>query len=370
MTWTFFFLAGYYGILFVYLFVLILLLFILKKDRPASSYSGHHQPFVSILIAARNEEDNILACLQAVAALSWPADKFEVLIGDDQSDDKTGELVQAFIRDKKNFHLYRIEENLGNAKGKANVLANLARKAKGEFFFITDADIRVPQYWIQSLLANHGNKIGIVSGATRMEEDSFFAYCQSVDWVYGFSMIKTASDCGIPVSAVGNNMMIAAEAYRSTGGYEKIPFSVTEDHALFMETLKQGWTYKNMMSPDCLAVTKPMASVRELLAQRKRWMQGAVQVPLPLLLFLFLQSLFLPIAIAGVLFFPFYGSIFWIIKIVLQQFFIILSFRKIQRPYHVLKGLFSYEFYCGLLSPLVLLSYCIPTKVRWKGRVY
>ncbi len=369
MNWMFFVLTGYYCILLVYLLVLLILFFTRKKDNPAAAFAGE-QPFISVLVAARNEEDNILSCLEALAALSWPSDRLEVLIGDDQSEDRTAEVVQQFIASSPHFHLYSIRENLGVAKGKANVLANLARKAKGEFFFITDADIRVPSQWIQSLLANREKSMGIVSGATRMEEHSFFSYCQSVDWVYGFSMIKTASDAGIPVSAVGNNMMISAEAYRSTGGYEKIPFSVTEDHALFVETLKQGWGYKNLMSPDCLAVTKPVASLAKLLVQRKRWMQGAVKVPFVLLLFLFLQSLFLPAALIGICFFPWYGSILWAIKVVLQQTIILFSFRRLQQPYDVWKGLVSYELYSGLLSPLVLFYYLLPTKVKWKGRQY
>ncbi len=369
MISAFYWFCIYFALLFSYLIILIFLIHYLKADRPAHTFKGE-LPFISILIAARNEEEIILSCLRSVEALSWPSDKLEVLIGDDQSTDSTAERVSEFIKDKKNFRLIRIETTMGKAKGKANVLAHLARQANGAFYFITDADINVPVNWIQSLMANSAPSIGIVSGVTKMKVATFFDYCQSIDWVYGFSMIKTASDCNIPVSAVGNNMMIQASAYKSTGGYEHIPFSVTEDHALFVAVRKHNWQYKNLMSYDCMATTEPVASLSKLLAQRKRWMQGAVKVPFVLLLFLFLQALFIPVVLMCLYFFPLYGIIFWGFKLVLQQYFIVISFRKIRQPYQVLKGALAYEVYSGLLSPLVLLNYLIPTKVKWKGRTY
>lgn len=369
MTMTFYFFLSYYLLLLFFLLLLNILQNVLKKDNKADTFQKE-KPFISILIAARNEESNILSCLQAVAGLSWPAEKLEVLVGDDQSSDKTGELVKNFIKDKPNFKIFRIEKNLGKARGKANVLAHLAREAKGSFFFITDADVRVPSSWIQSLLANCEGKQVIVSGATYMEANSLFGYCQSIDWVYGFNMIKVASDCGIPVSSAGNNMMISAQAYFDTGGYENIPFSVTEDHALFIAALKEGWDYKNTMNQDCLALTNPMSSPAKLLKQRKRWMQGAVKVPFVLVLFLLLQAVFLPVAIAGLFHFPVLTLAAWGFKLLLQQLFLFFSFRQIRRPYQIWKGALLYELYSGILSPLVLLYYLIPMKVEWKGRRY
>jgi cellulose synthase/poly-beta-1,6-N-acetylglucosamine synthase-like glycosyltransferase len=60
----------------------------------------------SILIAARNEEDTILRCLQAIERLNYPPDRYEVLIGNDQSEDKTGLIIENFIRDKPQFRLF------------------------------------------------------------------------------------------------------------------------------------------------------------------------------------------------------------------------------------------------------------------------
>jgi cellulose synthase/poly-beta-1,6-N-acetylglucosamine synthase-like glycosyltransferase len=368
MSILFYFLIAYFFILFGYLITLILLLTNLKKDKTPDTYTSY--PFISILIAARNEEDNIIACLEAIAALSWPTDKLEVLIGNDLSTDQTEMLVLDFIKDKNNFHLITITQTIGEAKGKANVLAHLTLKAKGAFFFFTDADIQVPKKWIQSLLANHEENMGIVSGVTKTGGNSLFQYCQRLDWIYAFGMIKVASEHNIPVSAVGNNMMISRKAYESTGGYAKIPFSVTEDLQLFLESLKKGWKYKNLMSSDSLAVSKPVESFLKLLSQRKRWTKGAMKLPAVLLLFLFVQALFVPVILTTIFIFPILGLSFWVLKILLQQCCVFISFRKIREEYSVWKGFLAYEIYSGLFSIMVLLVSFIPTKVKWKGREY
>jgi cellulose synthase/poly-beta-1,6-N-acetylglucosamine synthase-like glycosyltransferase len=368
MNILFYILLIYFFILFGYQIVFIFLLIFLKEDKPAATPTSY--PFISIMVAARNEENNILSCLEAIASLSWPMDKMEVLIGNDQSTDQTEKIISGFIKNKTNFRLIQIEKNIGNAKGKANVLATLANDAKGDFFFFTDADIVVPKNWVQSLLANHNEKIGIVSGATKTTDKTLFHYCQDLDWVYAFGMVKIASDCNIPVSAVGNNMMISRKAYESTGGYGVIPFSVTEDLQLFLETLKKGWKYKNLMSPDSLAASKPLSSFLQLISQRRRWTQGAMQLPFALLLFLFVQALFIPVIAVTLCQFPIVGACFWFAKIILQQICIYLSFKKIGENYAVWKGFLIYEIYSGLFAIVVLVAYFIPGKVKWKGREY
>ncbi len=368
MSILLYFILVYFSILLTYLIVLIFLISTLKIDNSADSFI--EQPYISILIAARNEEENILACLESIEKIEWPNEKFEVLVGNDQSSDRTAQIVLEFIKDKNNYRLITIDRTHGLAKGKANVLAVLAKEAKGSLFFITDADIRVPKKWIQSLLANYNEKIGIVSGATITKGTSVFHDCQSLDWVYGFGMIKVVSDYSIPVSAVGNNMMISRVAYESTGGYEKIPFSVTEDFQLFIETLKRGWSYKNLMSTDSLAVSEPIQTFFKLLIQRKRWMKGAVRVPLILLCFLFLQALFLPLLIITLCYFPILGFSFWLIKIGLKQIFIFYSYKRINEKFPFFKSVFVFEIYSAALSFIVLIVYFIPTKVKWKGREY
>lgn len=356
-------------VFFAIYFLSLLLLLINFPSKETVSFNSHHDwPVVSVLVAARNEEAVIKDCLLALAALDYPELKLEVLIGNDQSEDNTAQIVLDFIEGRKNFRLINIKEATGSVRGKANVLAQLAREAKGNYFFITDADIKVPPSWVKSILQSFRPDCGIVSGVTIADGGTFFAKFQALDWLFAFGMVKVASDLNIPVTAVGNNMAISRKAYESTGGYEKIPFSVTEDFQLFVETLKKGWSYRNLLDKDVLAVTAPVSTFKGLLSQRKRWMQGAVKLPFILVLFLTLQALFFSAVAALIVFSPLAGAAIWAIKILLQHVFIRLTSGRVSFSINQWKYFLPYEIYSGLLSVSLLIFFLLPGPVKWKGR--
>jgi cellulose synthase/poly-beta-1,6-N-acetylglucosamine synthase-like glycosyltransferase len=326
-------------------------------------------PRVSVLIAARNEETTILSCLKAVAGLSYPPELIDVWIGNDASEDNTREVVQNFIRDKPQFHLVDITDNLGRARGKANVLAHLARSARGEFFFITDADVQVPPQWIESILVAWQPGIGVITGVTSVEGTRLFHHLQAVDWIQGLGMIKAVSDRNIPVTTTGNNMMVTREAYQATGGYEQLPFSITEDFALFRAIISGGYGFKNLLTSDVLAFTGPVNTLREWLQQRKRWMHGAMQLPWYLVFALMAQALLFPALLVGLFFYPVAVLLIWAGKTGVQSVIIRQMLRKLQQP-HLVKYLPLFELYNSLLSMLLVVYYFMPLPVRWKGRKY
>ncbi|MCU0430372.1 MAG: glycosyltransferase [Cytophagaceae bacterium] len=358
----------YWSLLLCSLWLLVVLHFITNGTK----HPKQHQevPLVSILVAARNEEDNLEMCLQALLQLDYPFDRLEIWIGNDASTDCTELILQRYAHLFSHIQYINITDTVGLAKGKANVLAQLARKAKGDYFFITDADIQVPTTWIQSLLEAFTPQTGIVSGCTSSQPIHWLGKAQQLDWLYAFGMVRIVSDWNLPVSAVGNNMAIRRKAYEDTGGYEAIPFSVTEDQALFLETIKHGWKFKNLMNSSCLALTQPIHNWSALLKQRRRWMQGAMKLPLVLLFVLFLQGLVLPALFLGFWFMPVFTLFAWILKIGFQQMFMRMCFKRVGLRYHLWLHTVLFEWYSLVLSPLVILQYLFIRKVEWKGRVY
>ncbi|MFL5728939.1 MAG: glycosyltransferase [Cytophagaceae bacterium] len=366
MSWLLIVLSIYFSI-FLFFILLQIFLYILRCRDVKTAYE--ETPFVSVLLAARNEEKNIIECLDALAKLDYPSTHLEILVGNDHSEDITGTLASAFISDKSNFRLFNIGPNLGLARGKANVLAQLAHEAKGEFYFITDADIAVPKNWIREMLSYYKPGLGTISGFSLIKDRSLLSSFQNLEWIFAFGMVKVSSEVNVPVSAVGNNMFITREAYWSTGGYENIPFSVTEDFELFRQTLKKGWGYKNLANEAVLAYSKPMTSFGRILSQRKRWMQGAVQLPWLMVSFLTVQALFLPFILATCIFYPVAGLCLWTAKLVLQNLFNYIFLKRIKQKTDILIYALPFEFYSGILSVCLLIYFMIPG-VRWKGREF
>ncbi|WP_205503898.1 glycosyltransferase [Rufibacter psychrotolerans] len=357
------FLALYFG-----LFVVLLALWWGRRPAPVPPLSNY--PKVSILIAARNEEANILACLEALDRLDYPKDKLEVLVGDDRSTDDTYRLVIEYGKTHPFVSCYKITQTLPGTKGKANVLAQLAHHATTNFFFITDADIQVPPHWVETLLRQVQPQTGIVTGITTTTGSRLFDRLQTLDWLYNLGLMQVVADRGVPVSTMGNNMLVTRQAYEAVGGFEGIPFSITEDVQLFRQVVARGFTTANVYQAEAMALSAPAPDGLTFLHQRRRWMRGSVHLPWYMLLLFVLHSSYYPVWL------PFFLHTSWGVaaavfgaKLVLQSGFVHLCLRRVGQKTRWLDLLWL-ELYLLVSSLVLIVFFFLPVKIRWKGRQY
>ena len=94
-------------------------------------------PQMSILVSAFNEEAVIAEKIESVFKSNYPLDKFELLIGSDNSDDTTNEIIQSYAEKHPNliFNAY------SKRRGKQNVVNDLFRLSKGSILILTDANV-------------------------------------------------------------------------------------------------------------------------------------------------------------------------------------------------------------------------------------
>ncbi|RNI27439.1 glycosyltransferase [Rufibacter immobilis] len=355
-------------VLYFVLFVLLLGLWWFREERPIPPLAEF--PSVSILIAARNEEEHIITCLQAIDRLHYPKEKLEVLVGDDRSTDRTRALVEAYQQQFPYVRCHAITYDVPGTKGKANVLAQLARLATSNFFFITDADIEVSPLWVETLLRQVTDRTGIVTGITTTKGSGLFNRLQTLDWLYNLGLMQVVADRGVAVSTMGNNMLVAREAYEAVGGFESIPFSVTEDVQLFKQVLQKGYKTANVYSAQVLALSLPAPNVMTLLHQRRRWMRGSVHLPWYMLLLFVLHSAYYPVWLP---FFLHTSVEIWLgifcAKVVVQGLFVHLCLRRVGRKTNW-PDLFLLEIYLLVSGFILIIYFFLPVKIRWKGRLY
>ena len=328
-------------------------------------------PRVSILIAARDEETALPRCLASLRALDYPAELLEILVGDDASTDRTAAVAEAAMRGfAGQFRVVPIVDTLGWARGKANVLAHLTRQATTDFFFITDADISLPRTWVAGLLAHAAPGVGTVTGITAVGGPRVFHRLQGIDWLLSLSLVQVVSDLGRPVTAMGNNMLVTRTAYAATGGYEVLPFSVTEDYALFRAVMAAGFGFRQVFSAQVRADSLPMPTWAALLRQRRRWLRGVAGLPLRLRLeLLFFSGWWL--ALAGVVWVagPGLGLGIWGTKVLVQGVLAHFAHRRAGlRPRWALLPFF--ELYTLALTGAILGFQLFGRAVVWKGRHY
>jgi cellulose synthase/poly-beta-1,6-N-acetylglucosamine synthase-like glycosyltransferase len=327
-------------------------------------------PRVAVLVPARNEANNILDCLESLVKLNYPKEQLEIWIGNDASTDQTALLVQSYANQYAHIHLYEVTDNLGSAKAKGNVLAHLVNECTAEYIFVTDADIVVSPDWIAHLLPFLcQEKMGMVSGTTVVDGNSFFEKWQGLEWTLGNGHIIGLDRLGLKSTAVGNNMAFTRTAYLATGGYAQMPFSVTEDFQLFKAIRKCGFATQNLIEPRSLNLSKAQTEMRKLLHQRKRWLQGAQGLPWYWLLIFLLQALFYPVVLVLLFMHWVLAVKLWVAKVLVQTVFVLLIAQRLRLKIHW-PTLVLFEAYSLLMQFLMLGFYVLPVKMDWKERKY
>ncbi len=329
-------------------------------------------PMISIVVAARNEEKNIERCIDSLLKLDYPKDKIEILIGNDASQDKTGEILDRLEKEHPELQIFNIEQPHLAQKpvlltGKQFVLSELCSKTKGTYLAFTDADIQVPSTWLKSMVVEmeQDANVAIVSGITSIRRAPF----QSLEWIEALAKIKTLSDYNIPVTALGNNMMVRKSAYDSIGGYQSLEPSAVEDFALFQQLTKEaGYGFKILYDEKIKALSERPGGFLLYLMQRKRWIKGAVRLPWQIKWVLILQMLYYPTC--GVLFYlkpELAWPLFWS-KYSIQTLYLALLSFKIRIRISIFALLF-YEFFACITMFLHAVFFVLPIPLKWKGRV-
>jgi len=327
-------------------------------------------PTASIIVAARNEQDNIKKCLDSLAKLDYPENKLEVILVDDDSSDKTYSIIQDFIIGKPSFTLIKAEKDFGDTKGKARAIANAIEIAKGEIILTTDADCTVSRMWAATIAGYYKDEVVMVCGYTDQRGKSLFDKVQDMDFIYLLTIGGGSINLGKPLSAIGNNMSYRKSAYHSVGGYENIPFSVTEDFQLLMAINKlEGKKIIFPADPGSLVTSEPCKNWKTLFQQKRRWAIGGLKSTIGNLLIIS-TGFWVPFLIWFV---PFFYSptvlYLLLLKIFTDLFLVYFMYKRLQLKFNIMYFI-SFQIYQTLYFTLVGISLLFSKKVIWKGREF
>lgn len=257
--------------------LLILRIGLNRADR--ISVRESYTPRISIIVAARNEEDFIGDCVHSLLKVDYPKDSLEIIIVNDGSTDRTAEIVTSIAKDNSHIQLVSSIPGSGNLKGKANALDQGIAQSTGEILMFTDADCTVQSSWVKETIKYFTPEVGIVGGYTILEAHRTFEGIQTLDWLFLFSLASAAIGWNKPLTVIGNNLSMTRKAYQKTGGYDAIPFSVTEDYAIVQAVLSRtAYSVRFPLNPKSTIVSKACQSFAHLYRQKQRWGVGGLDM--------------------------------------------------------------------------------------------
>ncbi|MCA9734358.1 MAG: glycosyltransferase [Deferribacteres bacterium] len=366
----------YLSALIIVLYVLLsaLIIFSIRRQKEATAKDTSELPTVSLVIAARNEEENLPALFTSLKMLDYPAHLLEIILIDDGSIDQTRKIAEAQQAALPHLHVISPEKKYPNLNGKANALHNAILQAKGKFIAITDADCSLPPTWLQAHIGHYDEQTAMVGGITittkTEDEKRLFYQMQAHDWLYLLGSGSAAADLGFPLSIIGNNMSFRREAYFAIGGYEKIGFSLVEDFALMRALQLDGKQIKLCANKKMLVSSAPSPDLHSFLIQRKRWATGGKDVSLIAkgIIILGFAGKLLPFLLfaAG----KFMTGFFSAGIVFLADLLILKSIRDKLQHHRMLDHAWLYPFFTVFYSLLMVPFFFFGKEVKWKGRVY
>ncbi len=145
------------AVVIIFALVQLLVSFTNLLSAGIKQYDDHNQDsLVSVLIPARNEENNIRKILNDLKHQDYR--NIEILVYDDHSEDHTAEAVSQMKKNDSRITLVSAEELPSGWLGKNHACNILAGRASGRYFLFLDADVRIGTKLIGQMLAFSGKK--------------------------------------------------------------------------------------------------------------------------------------------------------------------------------------------------------------------
>jgi len=357
----------------LFLYALLIIRYTLGWYKVQAITNKDFTPKVSIVIAMRNEENEVERLLQNLQSQIYPTDKLELILVNDHSTDNTLNILNSLQLD----NLQVI--NMPNGEfGKKNAIKKAVELASGDIILATDADCSFNPKWVQNM-ANYftDENIKLVSGPV--------AYHKQKGIFLSLQALEFSSLIGSGAGAIGVNNAIfcngANMAYRKEIFLEVNEFSidtaVSGDDVFLLHSVKAKYPNSIAFAKEksAIVMTDAVQTFSGFINQRKRWaakssgykdnssIYTSFLVLFTNLAFVFLFAMHFWNIEYFNLFILFYGVKFLIDLILL--FPILKFFNRID----LVKWIFPFEiFYSFYIVLIVILSFT--KSFEWKGRVH
>ena len=366
------------------IFLIILLLYSIRVFRYLAGWrktvefispNNSVNVYVSIIVPFRNEEDNILDLLNDLANQDYSAELFEVLLIDDHSEDSTARIVKDYCRDKSNFKLIQLPDNIF---GKKAAIKSGIENSTGDLIITTDADCRTGRNWIFTVTSFyiHSNKPKMIIGLVDLlPEASFFKVFQQLEFLSLIGAGAGAAGISRPIYCNGANLIYEKGLYNKY----KDPLSdayISGDDTLFMLKVKKEHVndIKLLKSRDAIVYTKAQNTFSDLLRQRIRWTSKAKHYKDFDIIYASIAVFAINVSVSISLVLMFAGH-HWLIYPFLFTGKTIIDFMFLNSilKFFNKKNLLKYLIICQLIYPVYILIAGIAGNIsgyRWKNRKY
>jgi 1,2-diacylglycerol 3-beta-glucosyltransferase len=238
-------------------------------------------PFVSLMVAAKNEETVVERLVNQLCTLDYPADRYELWVINDASTDRTAAILDELAT--RFAPLRVVHRSPGAGGGKSGALNQVFPRTRGEFIVVFDADAQIaPDFLNRSLPAFDRSKVGAVQLRKAIiqadtpghpQRHNFWIRGQQAEMALDAFMRQQQIAIGGIGELRGNGQLVRRQALEDCGGWNEE--TITDDLDLTLRLHLNQWDIECLTSPAVYeeGVTRAIA----LWHQRSRWAEGGYQ---------------------------------------------------------------------------------------------
>lgn len=344
--------------------------------KPPKAYPGNFYTKVTVLIAARNEEDNIRATIEDLLAQDYPKKLTEIIIVDDHSADGTADIISSYA--SRGVTLLQLKEDQPLNSYKKKAIAAAIKQSTGDLMVATDADCRMGRQWLSTVVGYfEANELLMVSSpVTYFQERGFFERMQTLEFSYLIGMGAAFIGNNRASTCNGANLAYRKDIFYEVGGFSGIDDLASGDDELLLQKVAARFPGRIgfLKNRKAVVYTHAKHNLKSFLNQRRRWASKSTKYKDKRIIALAVSIWFLNVLLIVNALLGFYDSYFFklflaqmLIKSVFEIAFIlpVLAFLKrkkligliiILAPLHII-----YLVYVGVKGNT--------GKYAWKGRM-
>ncbi len=248
---------------------------------------------ITIIIPARNEENNIGKCLRSLFLQNYPREKFSIIVIDDRSTDNTTNVVKE-ISLQSGFSVTLLSSDDASIirSPKIRALTSGIQHSSSEIIVTTDADCIAPPGWISTINSYFEPNVGIVTGLTVYAKDkqlsSLFWGIQFLDFISYTAIAAGAIGMKRVLVSNGSNMAFRINAFDESGGFETLTHINTGDDSLLAQKIVESrkWKPRFAFEESATISTHAVSTWEEVLHQRMRWVGQTAYYPAYMMFFM------------------------------------------------------------------------------------
>jgi len=214
-------------------------------------------PRISLIFAARDEEEKLPAALATLAALDYP--NLEIIAVNDRSRDSTGAILEEFARGHSRLRVLHVTELPNGWLGKPHALQKAYEASSGEWLLFTDADVRfAPDVLRRAVRLVKERAVDHLTLFGDVEMHGFWETTLLTFFGMAFHLVTDPYRVGNPHSrayvGVGAFQMMKRAAYKAAGTHQRLAMEVVDDMKLGKIVKRAGFRSCAGLAGDAVVV--------------------------------------------------------------------------------------------------------------------